>query len=170
MQEPHILSINTKPDGGIYKRMRPEGAVLEQFGFRGDHHNREMRPSFSKPGTMKPNTDRHVTLLAMEVIDELNLDLDLQMIPGSLGENITTVGLGDLSNIKDGSLLIIRNWAIGTELARLRVIEQNAPCKNLAPIHRLLVKKIHGRRGIACAIESGVGHRLIFRDRIEVAS
>lgn len=142
-------------------------ATLGRWGFEGDYHNSEMRPSFSKPGTLKPNVDRHITLLAMEVVDALNAELGLQMRPGTLGENITTADLGDLSDIPDGSRLRIRN-RLGVELAMLRVVEQNQPCKNLSPVHRLMPKRIYGRRGLLCAIERGTGSILMPQDTIEV--
>jgi MOSC domain-containing protein YiiM len=163
-----IVSINTAREGGLPKRARVGGAKLGEWGFEGDYHNRQMRPSFSKPGTLKPNIDRHISLVSSEVIDALNQELGLGLMHGSLGENITTSGLGDLSQIPDGARLVIRNSITLNELAVLRVVEQNKPCKNLYPLHRLLVKKIFGRRGILCAVESSTGHRLARGDIIEV--
>ncbi|MDB5224477.1 MAG: hypothetical protein JWO43_99 [Candidatus Adlerbacteria bacterium] len=142
-------------------------AIIGRWGLEGDCHNREMRRSFSKPGTFKPNIDRHITLLAIEVIDSLNQELGLEMRPGTLGENITTQGLGDLFNIADGSRIFIRNPA-GSELCVLRVTEQNEPCINLSTIHRLLVKRIYKRRGLLCSIVSGIGNRIMSGDPIEV--
>ncbi len=164
-----IVSVNTKgfeEPHSVEKGAQPTGAVLGSWGFVGDYHNRAMRPSFSVPGTLKPNIDRHVSLLAIEVIDSLNTELGLDMRSGTLGENITTRGLGDLSHIADGSRLVIKN-SLDTELAILRVIEQNQPCKNLHSKHRLLVKKIYGRRGLLCVIERGVGKRICRNDSIE---
>jgi len=164
-----ISSVNIRAFEGphsVGKEPQPSGAVLGQWGFVGDHHNREMRPSFSKPGTFKPNTDRHVSLLALEVINSLNMELGLEMSSGTLGENITTHGLGDLSYISNGSRLIIKN-SLECQLAILRVVEQNQPCKNLYSQHRLLVKKIYGRRGLLCVIESGIGKRICRYDSIE---
>ncbi len=151
-----ILSINASREPGVTK-IPYMAAIVGRWGFEGDRHNRELRPSFSKPGTLKPNTDRHITILAQEVIDDLNQALGLSLVPGSLGENITTRGLGDLSQIQDGAMLSVRDPG-GDMRLTLRVTEQNQPCKNLAPIHRLLVKRIHGRRGLLCSIESGLGH------------
>ncbi len=149
-----IVAVCTSPKGGIPKF--PQSKVqIGQWGFEGDFHNREMRRSFSKPGLFKTNVDRHITIVGFEVIEDLNRELDLTLVPGSLGENITTKGLGDLSEIKDKTIL-----QIGQEGILLRVIEQNQPCHNLAPLHRLLVKKIYGRRGLLCAILSGVGKTL----------
>jgi hypothetical protein len=171
MMQGRIFSVNILEHKRLHHPQKEmvRCAWLGKWGFEGDYHNREMRPSFSKPGTFKPNIDRHVTLLAREVVDALNSELGLQMRPGTLGENITTDGLGDLSTIKDGSCLRICN-RLGGELAVLRVVEQNQPCKNLSPVHRLLPKKIYGRRGLLCAIESGTGNILMPNDTITVLS
>jgi hypothetical protein len=136
--------------------------LVDQYGIRNDYHCRRMRPSFRNPGTWKENTDRHITLLAREVIEFLNTGLDLQLEPGSLGENITTQGLGDLSQIPDGTFLQLGKHVI------LRVCKQNEPCKNLAPMHRLLIKTIHGKRGLLCAVEKGIDEMLWPGDLITV--
>lgn len=156
-----IVSINISGTGGIPKNPIPM-AHVGMWGLVGDYHNRQMRRSFSKPGTFKPNTDRHLTLLAQEVLTDLNRELLLSLKGGSLGENITTKGLGDLSKIPDGSRL-----RIGTQVV-LRVTEQNQPCMNLYPVHRLLVKRIYGRRGLLCTIEEGVDESIFVGDKIQL--
>jgi MOSC domain-containing protein YiiM len=157
----NIISVCVSPDPGLPK-YPSSSVVVGRFGLEGDYHNREMRRSFSKPGTFKPNVDRHITLVAYEVIENLNQELDIMLACGSLAENITTKGLGDLSGVPDGARIVINDDIV------LRVVEQNQPCKNLMPLHRLLVKKIYGRRGLLCAIEQGIGKRIASGDAIEV--
>ncbi len=164
MSSGKIVAVNISAHWNIPKYPVDGPVMLGSHGLVGDYHNREMRQSFSKPGTFKPNTDRHLTLFADEVMFDLNCELGTELRAGSLGENITTRGLGDLSQIRDGMRLRIGNHVI------IWVTEQNQPCKNLAPLHRLLVKKVYGRRGLLCAIQCGRGHRIQEGDPIEVLS
>jgi hypothetical protein len=150
MSKGEIVAICTSPTKGIPKL--PQGAAtVAQFGIAGDFHCRAMRESFKKPGTLEPNTDRHISIVDQEVLDELNeAHPELCLGPGSLGENITVRGVYT-ELIKDGHTLRIGDDVI------LRVVEQNQPCKVLTQIHRLLPKWVHGKRGVLCAVESGVG-------------
>lgn len=157
-----IIAVCVSQTEGIPKGRLLLGGVLERYGLRDDYHNNAMRRSFSERGKFKPNTDRHISVIAFEVLRELSEELQIPLDPGSLGDNLTVEGLGDLSQIKDGSILKIG------EKIRLRVTEQNQPCVNLVPLHRLLVKKIHGRRGIMCAVEAGIGESITPDQTIEV--
>lgn len=143
-----IVAVCTSPKDGIQKYPQKQ-VEIGRYGLVGDYHNRARRRSFSIPGMTKPNIDRHITVVAEEVFDALNAELGTKLVAGSFGENFLVRGLGDLSDIKDDARLLIN------EIVVLRVIEQNKPCKNLAPYHRLMVKKAHGRRGLLCAIERG---------------
>ena len=158
-----VLAVCISPKGGIPKYPQPH-VVVGQWGLFGDYHNREMRPSFSKPDTLKPNVDRHISLVAIEVLEELGEKyLGMLLKPGELSENITTKGLGDLSQITDGTRLSIGEQVI------LRVVEQNQPCKNVRAAYGLeFYKQVTGRRGILCAIEKGVGATIHPGDFIEV--
>ena len=63
---------------------------------------------------------------------------------------------GDLSDVEPNTLIQIA----GTADIELIVTEQNVPCKNLAPYHDHYTKNIFGRRGLLCAIRSGIGEVL----------
>jgi len=162
-----ILAICISDKGGIPKYEHPY-AKIGEFGLMGDFHNRPERPSFSKPGTLKPNIDRQVSLVAHEVLMEMNellgSEMEEPLVCGSLGENLTVDGLGDLSALPVGTRLKVGEYLV------LRVTEHNNPCKNLAPLHRLLVKHIYGKRGLLCAIEEGVGSCIFTDDKIEILS
>lgn len=160
--EGKIIAVCVSHTDGIPKSRLLLGGMLERHGLRDDYHNNAMRRSFSNPGTFKPNVDRHISVIAFEVLKDLSEELKIPLDPGSLGDNLTVEGLGDLSQIKDGSILNIG------EKIRLRVIEQNQPCVNLAPLHRLLPKKIHGRRGLMCAVEVGIGEWITPDQKIRV--
>lgn len=146
-----IIAVCTSPDGGVPKYPR----ALVQIGLHGlvgDYHNREFRPSHNKSrlGVLMPNNDRHITVVAEEVYDSLNAELGTALSAGAFGENILVRGMGNLGDIPDGARLMIDEG-----LVVLQVTEQNNPCKNLAPYHRLMVKKAYGRRGLLCAIKYG---------------
>ena len=158
MKKGRVVAVCTSNKPGIPKHQR-KSARVAKFGFAGDFHCKEMRRSFSSGG-LKPNTDRHISLLAQEVIDALNKELTVSLLPGSLGENITTSGLGDLSDIPDGTLI-----HIGSSLV-LRIMQQNDPCKVLQPLHKKMVKTIYGRRGILCSVVSGIGSHIYPNDVI----
>jgi hypothetical protein len=148
-----IVAVCTSPVSGLPKYARPEARV-GAFGLEGDFHNREFRKSYSPPWLPKPNVDRHVTVFAAEVYDDLNRQLGLELAPGAVAENIATRGLGDLSAIPDGALI-----RLGRDVV-LRVVEQNQPCRKLRALHRACVKRVYGRRGLLCAIEHGHGATL----------
>lgn len=157
-----VVAVCTSPKGDIPKFPQPY-VTVEQRGFKGDFHNREMRPSFSQRGTFKPNTDRHISLVAVEVLEGLGKHIGKTLKPGALSENITTRGLGDLSQIPDGARLLIGDKVI------LRVSQQNAPCKNVRASYGLEAYTwIQGRRGILCAVERGIGEMIRHGDSIEI--
>ncbi|HEU0080869.1 MAG TPA: MOSC domain-containing protein [Candidatus Paceibacterota bacterium] len=164
MKTGKIIALCTSPRGGVPKYRVPDVYVAEH-GFDGDYHCKPERRSFSKPGTFKPNTDRHVTIVAQEAIEAVNAKLGLSLGPGALGENILTSGLGDLSDVADGAVVTIKSV---TGSVMLKVVEQNQPCKNLAPYHPLMLKEIYGRRGLLCAVTSGVGHMIVSGTEISI--
>ena len=149
-----ILAVCTSPNSNLPKYMQPE-VVVGKFGFVGDYHCKPMRRSFSKPGTEKPNDDRHITVLAFEAVCAVNHELGLDLQPGSLAENILTQGLGDLSDVRDGQIIRIGQFI------QLDVVKQNKPCKNTAVLHPEFNKTIYHplkqRRGLLCKVTRGVG-------------
>ncbi|OGZ44866.1 MAG: hypothetical protein A3J54_00380 [Candidatus Ryanbacteria bacterium RIFCSPHIGHO2_02_FULL_45_13b] len=122
--------------------------LLGAHGFIGDTHAGEKRIS-RRTGKLKWN-DRQISLVGKEAIDYLNKHLSLSLKPGDLAENITTEGLGDLSNLREGHILIVGGVVFV-------VTEQNDPCSNLALYHKLLVKESYGRRGVLAVVERGAG-------------
>ena len=159
MKTGKIVAVCTSPNEGVPKYPQDQ-VVVADYGFQDDYHCKPMRRSFSKPGTEKPNSDRHITIVAKEAIDAVNQKLGLQLSIGALGENILTEGLGDLSEIIPHTEIVIRSAVM------LVVVEQNQPCKNLVPYHSHFVKEIHGRRGLLCAVTNGVGLAIKSGDQI----
>lgn len=140
-QQGRVVAVCSSPQGGVPKYRRLE-IVVGPDGVIGDYHagpyNRH-----KKRGEPEPNT-RQLTIVAQEVLDDVNEELGIRLEPGFLGENLTVVGLGDLSDLEPGDLLIA-----GTVV--LEVTAQNKPCSTVAVYHSQLVKLLHGRRGV-CAI------------------
>lgn len=169
-----IVSINTRAmrqDG----RPHPPGKFqagngrLGRYGLMGDYHNKAERWSYRRQIPV-PNVDRHISVVSLEVINAANGELGLSLNPGDLGENLTVRGMGDLSNVTDGSQLLITSSADGTPVCTLRVVEQMMPCINLSSIHNKLAKYLMGRRGLYCAIEVDLGRRLCAKDKVTVHS
>lgn len=147
----YITAVCTSLVGGVPKYPQ-ERVQIGLHGLVGDYHNREWRPSHNKSrfGVLMPNNDRHITVVAQEAYDALNAELGIALKAGDFGENILVRDMGYLNDIPDDARLT----TCGGHVV-LRVVEQNDPCVNLAPYHRLMVKKAYGQRGLLCAIERG---------------
>lgn len=164
-----VVSLNTRPTSGIPKIPRPGGVIIGEHGFVDDYHNQPLRKSYSVLGALKENL-WHISILAREVYDDLNRDPELAemrlLVPGDLGEGITVEGLGDLSDVKDGTVLLLEG---GIEL---RYVEHMTPCVVIGALHKKLGKQIYSRernrRGIYCSIKEGRGRPLSAGSRIEV--
>lgn len=136
-----VVAVCSSPVGGVPKYRRLEIEVGPD-GVVGDYHAGPFN-RHKKRGEPEPNT-RQITIVAQEVLDEMNELLDIQLEPGFLGENLTVVGLGDLSDLAPGDLL-----HVGSVI--LEVTAQNKPCNTVAVYHPQLVKTLYGRRGV-CAV------------------
>jgi MOSC domain-containing protein YiiM len=157
-----IVGLCTNPHQGLRKYLQMNVKV-GQYGFVGDYHNKPFRIDFKNPtGSWIPNNDRHILIIGQEALDEVNQELGLSLGVGSLGENILTEGLGNLSDVEPDSTV-----RIGIDgKVRLRVVKQNKPCQKTAPIHPLFNATIYNqsknlyRRGLLCVIEHGIGQFL----------
>lgn len=137
-------------DTKAYPKYPQNHVRVSPHGIEGDAHAGAYRPSHRNPDVMKPN-DRAVTVVAKEVMDDVNATLGLEMKPGDFNENILVEGLGDLSDLKKGDQLVFGNGLV------IDVTDQNPPCKKLDAYNgRGLIKatigrrdgEIHNRRGI----------------------
>ena len=158
-----VVAVCTSPKEGVPKCLQPSATIAE-FGFAGDFHCKPMRRSFSRLGTKKPNTDRHITIVAKEALDYANNELTLprRLKPGDLAENITTSDLGDLSDVLPGARVKINDQLV------FEVVEQNEPCGNLRVYHPRLGKVIRGKRGLLCRVVGGIGTVVTAEDRIQI--
>lgn len=129
--------------GGVPK-YRTASIMIGAQGVQGDHHAGPFN-RHKKSGDPEQNW-RQVTLLAIEVLEEMNNRLKISLLPGDLGENILVRGLGHLSQLKKGDRL-----AIGGQVV-LEVTAQNRPCDTIRRYHRSLPEEIAGKRGIAAVV------------------
>jgi MOSC domain-containing protein YiiM len=139
-----VVAVCMRKEKGVPKYPQSE-IVIGEYGVEGDYHSGPMRTRSN--GEVEPNR-RHVTLVAKEVFDDLNRELDTDIPAGGFGENILVEGLGDLSDIKEGDLL---SFSSGVEL---EVTGQNDPCKNLMVYHNQVPKRAYGRRGLLTMVRT----------------
>jgi len=151
MKQGTIVAVCTSPNPGFPKHPR-EHVTVDYFGLRGDFHCREKRKSFKDP-TIEKFNDRQITIVSKEHLDLLARELGKDFSPGSLAENITTLGLGDLAEVEPGTLIRINCEII------LKVTEQNEPCKKLLVYHNQQAFDLclH-RRGLLCTVEQGIDY------------
>jgi MOSC domain-containing protein YiiM len=136
-----VLAVCLNTGGGI-PRQPQERVLITPAGVEGDFHAGE----FDAHG--RPNR-RQVTVVGVESTEAVGADLNVEIPPGGLGENILVRGLGDLSELVAGQRL---RFSTGVEL---EITGQNEPCNNLSVYHRLAVKKLYGRRGLLTIVSAG---------------
>jgi len=139
-----VAAVCLRKEKGVPKYPQSE-VTIGEYGVEGDYHAGPMRTR--SDGQVVPNT-RHVTLVAKEVFDDLNRELDTDIPAGGFGENILVEGLGDLSDIREGAVLA---FSSGVEL---EVTGQNDPCKNLMVYHNQVPKRAYGRRGLLTIVRT----------------
>lgn len=155
-----VVAVCIGKPGDLWKTPVSGECPVDEHGLRGDRHAGPTRVS-SKTKQTVPN-ERQVTIVGQEALDGLGRELEVTLEPGDLGENICVSGLGDLSNVQPGALLVT-----GRGVA-FRVTGQNEPCSNLMEYHRLMVKASYRRRGLLAMVESGAGLAIAAGDTIEL--
>jgi len=128
-----LVQVSTSP-GGIPKLPLPEAAVTVD-GVADD---------WQKNRKYHGGRDRAVCLFGVEGYDRLRREFQIDLAPGSLGENFTTAGL-DLDRLAAGDVL--RVGACRIELTQVR-----EPCRSLDQWDRRLKKAILGRSGWVCRV------------------
>ena len=138
-----IVAVCLSPSGGVPKHSQ-ESIFIGHQGVEGDYHSGPIN-RHKKTGAPEPNS-RQVTLVAQEVLEELNVSLSIELKPGDLGENILVVGLGDLSQLQKGDRL-----NVGADVI-LEISAQNNPCDVIRLYHPTLVEEITGKRGVSATV------------------
>ncbi len=137
-------------NGGMPKRAVAETEITRD-GLPGD---------WQKNRKYHGGPDRAVCLFSAELYDWLRKDHGLDLIPGSVGENVTTSGL-ELMSMQPGDQLSIGEAVI--EITGIRV-----PCQSLKIWHVDLHKIIKGRSGwVAKTVSPGMART---GDRVEYLS
>jgi len=139
-----VVAVCMRKEKGVPKFPQSE-VIIGEYGVEGDYHAGPMRTRSN--GEVEPNR-RHVTLVAKEVFDDLNRQLGTDIPAGGFGENILVAGLGDLSDIGEGTIL---SFSSGVEL---EVTGQNDPCKNLMVYDNQVPKRAYGRRGLLTVVRT----------------
>lgn len=138
-----VVAVYLSARGGVPKE--PQGSIpVGPQGVEGDYHAGAIN-KHKKKGDPEPNW-RQVTLLAQEILEELNGRLGIQLKPGDLGENILVAGLGDLAQLQKGDWLHVGSNVV------LEVTAQNRPCDTIRVYHPTLVEEITGRRGVTTVV------------------
>ncbi|MEG3582219.1 MAG: MOSC domain-containing protein [Chloroflexota bacterium] len=141
-QQGKVVAVSSSKKGGIPKNPKDYIEIFN-LGVRDDYHSGEINFHANKN-----NPNRQISVVANEVIEDINSQIGEKIFPGSLGENILVEGLGDLSHIASGDIL-----KIGKSVT-LRVTDQNEPCVTLNSIDNRILKLIVGRRGLVASVES----------------
>ena len=144
-EQGRVVAVCLSTTGGVPKYPRESRAIGSQ-GVEGDFHAGPIN-RHKKTGDPEPNW-RQVTLVAQEVLEELNTGLGIELKPGDLAENILVAGLGDLSQLQKGDRLVV-----GSDVV-LEVTAQNRPCDRIRVYHPTLVEEITGKRGVSAVVAS----------------
>ena len=138
-----IISVNISSNGGVPKYPQQE-VFIDRHGISGDYHSGEIN-KHKKSGPSEPNS-RPISIVSLEVLNEINAALGINLQPGDLAENITTNNLGNLAELEEGDTI-----NIGAEVI-LRVTGQNKPCAVLNVYHDLVSKSLVNKRGITATV------------------
>jgi len=121
---PHVIAVHARNIHAFSKQPVPRIALLEGLGVEGDAHcgvTVKHRSRVARDPS-QPNL-RQVHLMHSELFDELALK-GLHVLPGQMGENITTTGL-DLLGLAEGSVLRIGAKAL------VRITGLRNPCAQI---------------------------------------
>src|SRR6058998_2805158 len=104
-----VAAVCLRKEKGVPKYPQSE-VTIGEYGVEGDYHAGPVRTRSN--GERVPN-NRHVSLVAKEVFDDLNRELGTDIPHGGFGENILVEGMGDLSDLAEGDIL---RFSSGVEL------------------------------------------------------
>jgi MOSC domain-containing protein YiiM len=131
----HVLAVHSSPTHTMQKNTQSRIVLLEGLGVEGDAHlgvTVKHRSRVAQDPT-QPNL-RQVHLIHTELLEEVK-EKGFHVIPGQMGENITTSGIDLLSLPKDTIL------SIGAT-AQIRVTGLRNPCAQLDGIQPGLMKAV----------------------------
>jgi len=135
MSNPRILSVNKSNAYSFSKKSVPEIYLIEGIGIEGDIHSGKLvkhRSRIKRDPTV-PNL-RQVHLIHAELLDSLSKQ-GHQIMPGNIGENITTRGI-DLLSLSTNTVLQLRDEA------QIQVAGLRNPCQQLNNFQEGLMQKL----------------------------
>ena len=138
-----VIAVCMSRTGGVPKHSQDSITIGNQ-GVEGDYHSGPIN-RHKKTGPPEPNS-RQITVVAQEVLEELNAGLGTELKPGDLGENVLVAGLGDLSQFQMGDRI-----QLGKDVV-LEIRAQNKPCDVIRVYHPTLVEEISGKRGVSAIV------------------
>ena len=136
-----VIAVAKSAEPGMPKYVMDEINISENHGVEGDYHagTTVKHRYLARKDPTKPNK-RQVNLLHSELFPDLSAELGLEVLPGQMGENITTEGI-DLMVLAVGTQLQIGESVI------LKVTEARIPCRNLDYLDKRLSKTIAKKPG-----------------------
>jgi MOSC domain-containing protein YiiM len=107
---PRVVSVAASPTHGFTKQTRPVVRLVEGLGVEGDAHagRTVQHRSRVRRDPSEPNL-RQVHLIHGELFDEVH-QAGFRVLPGDLGENVTTAGV-DLLALPVGTALLLGDTA-----------------------------------------------------------
>ena len=128
-----IFSVNISEEKGTIKKPVEE-ITVDNKGIPGDAHYTD--------------SNRHVSLIGIERINEFSKEVGIQIFPGEFAENITTIGL-DLSHVS-----LFDHFKIGTAELEVIQIGKNEPFTDNLGIFRIIGKSVMLHEGLFCRVIS----------------
>lgn len=131
-----VIAVHSSDKVFISKASQEKVELKKDYGVEGDRHGGKLVQHIydKKKNPDKPNL-RQVHLIHSELFQELKSDFDFDILPGQMGENITTEGI-DLLNLPENSIL-----KIGVS-AQLKITGLRMPCSQLDGIQKGLMKAV----------------------------
>ncbi len=129
MQQGTIANIHIARVKGTPSDPVPEATAISGMGIEGDR------------SCVEGNT-RQVLFMDKETLDDLELD------PGQIKENITTIGL-DIAKAQPGQVFFI-----GDQVT-MEIVGQCEPCAKMNALRPGLLNQINGRRGMLAVVING---------------
>jgi MOSC domain-containing protein YiiM len=135
---PQVVAVAAGAEHGFSKQIRPVVHLVEGLGVEGDAHLGVTVQHLSRVrrAPHEPNL-RQVHLIQAELFEEV-LSAGHRVLPGQLGENVTTSGL-DLLGLPAGTVLVLGDTA-EVQLTGLR-----NPCRQIDAFQPGLLQQVLGR-------------------------
>lgn len=135
---PQVVAVAASSEHGFSKQTRPVVRLVEGLGVEGDAHQGRTVQHLSRMRRApdEPNL-RQVHLIQAELFQEM-LPAGHRVLPGQLGENVTTTGL-DLLALPVGTVLLLG------DTAEVRLTGLRNPCRQIDAFQPGLLQRVLGR-------------------------